>query len=195
MDDRLQHSARALPPLSLGNTVLIQDQQANYGKARRCTKSGVLMEVLPCSSYLFKVHGSKRMTQFNQLFLWKFTPFTAAILDTSPSLHHPTPTAAPAPTPDYRPVVAAPHPAPLSTSTTLVWPCWLLINNISLALLQTLGAINQAVPGASEENAPALSRARLQTHGGRPQEDTSLRSGLQHRPEAHGHGASHGNPF
>ena len=35
MDDRLHYSACALPPLSLGNTVLIQDQQANYNNAGR----------------------------------------------------------------------------------------------------------------------------------------------------------------
>ena len=149
MDDRLHYSACTLPPLSLSNTVLIQDQQANYNNAGRCTKSGVAMEVLPCSSYLFKVHGSQHVTQRNQLLLWKFMPFTAAILDTSP-----------APAPDYRP---------------------------ARALLQTLGALNLALPDAPEEKSPTPSGSRLQTHGGGPQEDTSQRSGLQHRPEAHGH--------
>ena len=54
MEKWLQHGAKALPPLNLGDTVAIQDQAANNGKAGRWNKSGIVIETLPHDSYLVK---------------------------------------------------------------------------------------------------------------------------------------------
>ena len=75
MEKWLQHGARALQPLSLGDTVAIQDQAAKNGKAGRWDKSGVVVETLPHDSYLVKVHGNRSITQRNRRFLRKLSPF------------------------------------------------------------------------------------------------------------------------
>ena len=76
MEKWLQHGARALPPLNLGDTVAIQDQAAaKNGKAGRWNKSGVVVEILPHDSYLVKVHGNRSVTQRNRRFLRKLLPF------------------------------------------------------------------------------------------------------------------------
>ena len=79
MEDRLLIGSRALPPLSVGDTVFIQDQKTNNGKAGRWNKSGEVMEVLPFDSYQVQVHGSRTVTQRNRRFLRKFSPFQPAI--------------------------------------------------------------------------------------------------------------------
>ena len=75
MEKLLQHGARALPPLKLGDTVAIQDQAAKNGKAGRWTKSGVVVEILPHDSYMVKVHGNRSITQRNRRFLRRLFPF------------------------------------------------------------------------------------------------------------------------
>lgn len=79
MEDVLQHGAKTLPPLSNGDFVAVQDQQAKNGKAGRWTKSGQIVEVLPHDSYLVKVHGSRGVTQRNRRFLRKISPFSPII--------------------------------------------------------------------------------------------------------------------
>ena len=79
MEHWLRHGSRPLPPLAQGATVVIQDQQANNGKAGRWTKSGEVIEILPHDSYLVKVHGSRAVTKRNRQFLRKITPFQPAI--------------------------------------------------------------------------------------------------------------------
>jgi hypothetical protein len=64
MEEWLKHGARTLQPLSLGDTVAIQDQAAKNGKAGRWTKSGVVV-----------VHGNRSITQRNRRFLRKLSPF------------------------------------------------------------------------------------------------------------------------
>ena len=78
MEKWLQHGAKALPPLNLGDTVAIQDQAANNGKAGRWNKTGIVIETLPYDSYLVKVHGNRSVTQRNRRFLKKFIPFKPA---------------------------------------------------------------------------------------------------------------------
>ena len=78
MEKWLEHGTRVLPTLSLGDTVVIQDQQSNNGKAGRWTKSGEVVEILPYDSYLVKVHGSRAITKRNRKFLRKMNTFQAA---------------------------------------------------------------------------------------------------------------------
>ena len=47
----------------------IQDQQVKNGKAGRWTRTDNVMKVLLHSSYLFKVHCSRTLTQRNKRFL------------------------------------------------------------------------------------------------------------------------------
>ena len=83
MEQRLKHGARALPPLSCGDTVVLQDLQTTDGKPGRWTKSGEVIEVLPYDAYLLRVHGSRAVTQRNRRFLRKMKPFSPAIPFTS----------------------------------------------------------------------------------------------------------------
>ena len=83
MEERLKHGARVLPPLSCGDTVVLQDLQTNNGKPGRWTKSGEIVEVLPHDAYLVRIHGSRGVTQRNRRFLRKMQPFSPAIPFTS----------------------------------------------------------------------------------------------------------------
>ena len=86
MQEKLQQGARTLPPLSCGDTVVLQDLQTNNGKPGRWTKSGEVVEVLPYDAYLVRVHGSRAVTQRNRRFLRKMNPFSPAIPFTSDEL-------------------------------------------------------------------------------------------------------------
>ena len=86
MQEKLQQGARALPPLSCGDTVVLQDLQTNNGKPGRWTKSGEVVEVLPHDAYLVRIHGSRGVTQHNRRFLRKMNPFSPAIPFTSDEL-------------------------------------------------------------------------------------------------------------
>ena len=83
MEERLKHGSRVLPPLSCGDTVVLQDLQTNNGKPGRWTKSGEVVEVLPYDAYLVRIHGSRGVTQRNRRFLRKMQPFSPAIPFTS----------------------------------------------------------------------------------------------------------------
>ena len=93
MEKWLQHGARALPPLNLGDTVAIQDQAAKNWKAGRWNKSGVVIEIFPHDSYLVKVHGNRSVTQRNRRFLRKMTPFKP-VHTVEDEVPHPTTTPA-----------------------------------------------------------------------------------------------------
>ena len=86
MQEKLQQGARTLPPLSCGDTVVLQDLQTKNGKPGRWTKSGEVVEVLPYDAYLVRVHGSRAVTQRNRRFLRKMNPFSPAIPFTSDEL-------------------------------------------------------------------------------------------------------------
>ena len=86
MEDRLLHGSRALPPLSLGDVVAVQDLQTEKSKPGRWTKSGEVVEVLPHDAYLIKMHGSRGITKRNRRFLRKITPFSPIIPVTSREL-------------------------------------------------------------------------------------------------------------
>ena len=74
MEERLSFGAKPLPPLSLGDTVTVQDQ-SNPLKPGKWTKTGEVVEILPHNSYMIIIHGSRAPTQRNRRFLRKISPF------------------------------------------------------------------------------------------------------------------------
>ena len=77
--EALNKNAVDLKPLILGQEVYIQNQ---YGpNPTKWGKSGTIIEVLPFSSYLVKIHGSNKVTKRNRKFLRAFTPFVQKVPD------------------------------------------------------------------------------------------------------------------
>ena len=58
--EKLSEHARDLPPLSLGDAVLVQNQLGN--NPRRWEKRGVVVEVLPHRQYKVMMDGSRRIS-------------------------------------------------------------------------------------------------------------------------------------
>ena len=78
--ESLNLHATNLKPLLVGQSVYVQNQ---YGtQPTKWGKSGSIVEVLPHSSYLVKIHGSNKVTKRNRRFLRAFTPF----IQTPPSV-------------------------------------------------------------------------------------------------------------
>ena len=69
MQERLSRGSRHLPPLCVGDHVLVQDQHGN--NPRQWNKSGVVVEVGSHDSYLISVGGSRQLTKRNRQFLRK----------------------------------------------------------------------------------------------------------------------------
>ena len=65
--------ARNLPPLKVGDDVMVQNQRGNY--PRRWDKRGVVVEVLPHDQHQVRVEGSRKLTLRNQRYLRKYTRF------------------------------------------------------------------------------------------------------------------------
>ena len=72
MQERLTHGSRHLPPLHVGDHVLIQEQHGNNPK--QWNKSGVVVEVGTHDSYFVSVGGSRQITKRNRQFLRKIQP-------------------------------------------------------------------------------------------------------------------------
>ena len=72
MQERLSKGSRHLPPLQVGDHVLIQDQHGN--NPRQWNKSGVVVEVGTHDSYFVSVGGSRQVTKRNRQFLRKIQP-------------------------------------------------------------------------------------------------------------------------
>ena len=64
-------AAKKLPPLELGDNVLIQNQSGNH--LRRWDKRRVVVEVLGFDQYQVRVEGSRRLTLRNRRFLRRFS--------------------------------------------------------------------------------------------------------------------------
>ena len=79
MEERLSYGAKPLPTLKVGDNVAVQDQQAGKGKAGKWTRSGRVVEILPHSSYMVVINGSRAPTQRNRRFLRLLTPFSPLI--------------------------------------------------------------------------------------------------------------------
>ena len=71
--ERLSTGTKALPPLCVGDSVLVQNQTGNYPS--RWDITGVVVEVKDHDQYVIKVDGSGRMTLRNRKFLRKITPY------------------------------------------------------------------------------------------------------------------------
>ena len=74
MEERLASGSKPLPTLSVGDTVVVQDQ-SNPLKPGKWTKTGTVVEQLPHDSYMVVIHGSRAPTQRNRKFLRRITPF------------------------------------------------------------------------------------------------------------------------
>ena len=79
--ESLNKGASNLKPLLLGQDVYIQNQTGPH--PTKWGKSGTVVEVLPHSSYLIKVHGSNKVTKRNRKFLRAFTPFILKAQETT----------------------------------------------------------------------------------------------------------------
>lgn len=84
--EQLQHGTKPLPPLSVGDHVMIQDQAAPK-QPGKWTKTGIVVEDQGFDSYLIKVDGSHRVTKRNRRFLRKVIPFIQAA-DNPPELRN-----------------------------------------------------------------------------------------------------------
>ena len=72
LHDRLNEHTKDLPPLNLGDQVIIQNQLGNNPK--RWDRRGIVVQVLPNRQYYVRVDGSRRLTLRNRKFLRKITP-------------------------------------------------------------------------------------------------------------------------
>ena len=73
MGDRLDRSARTLPPLPRGAEVAVQDPGTN-GKPGRWSKTGTVVECLPYDAYMVRIHGSRSVSRRNRVHLRKILP-------------------------------------------------------------------------------------------------------------------------
>ena len=78
MEERLSAGTRELPPLTVGDTVVVQDQ-SSPNKPGKWTKTGVVIETLPFHSYMVRMHGSRAPTQRNRRFLRKIKPYSCLL--------------------------------------------------------------------------------------------------------------------
>ena len=80
--------ARKLPPLLIGDDVMIQNQRGN--NLRRWDKMGVVVEVLDHDQYQVRVEGSRKLTLRNRRYLRKYAryqpqPFDVVPVEVEPS--------------------------------------------------------------------------------------------------------------
>ena len=66
---------RALPPLKVGDSVMIQNQRGNH--PLRWDKRGTVMKCEGFDQYQVMVDGSRRLTRRNRKFLRMFTPYSS----------------------------------------------------------------------------------------------------------------------
>ena len=71
--EKLTIGTRALPPLAVGDSVLVQNQIGNHPSKWDIT--GVIVERKDFDQYVVKVDGSGRLTMRNRKFLRKITPY------------------------------------------------------------------------------------------------------------------------
>ena len=71
--ERLTPGTKQLPALSVGESVLVQNQTGNYPS--RWDITGIVVEVKDHDQYVVKVDGSGRMTLRNRKFLKRITPY------------------------------------------------------------------------------------------------------------------------
>ena len=85
--ERWSEHTRNLPPLNLGQRVLVQNQHGAGKMARRWDRSGTVIEDLGYNKYRIRIDGSGRVTDRNRQFLRKFSSVTPSEMGySSPSL-------------------------------------------------------------------------------------------------------------
>ena len=94
--ERLTVGTRELPPLSVGDSVLVQNQIGNHPSKWDIT--GVVVEIKEFDQYVLKIDGSGRLTLRNRKFLRKITPYQLtkhfkSSVPLTPSQESPQPTA------------------------------------------------------------------------------------------------------
>ena len=89
--EQLSRGSKALPPLSPGDHVAIQNQTGN--NPRQWPKTGVVIEVGPHHSYFISVDGSRTVTKRNRQYLRKIVPFSSTLPNKSPASKPSIPTA------------------------------------------------------------------------------------------------------
>ena len=121
MQERLTRGTRPLQPLSIGDHVLIQNQNGN--NPRQWSQTGVIVEIGSHDSYLVSIGGSRKLTRRNRQFLRKISPPDHAAdkvgvtsTQTPGVMQHSLPV--PSTTPPSRVPIQAPVPATHPTSTT-----------------------------------------------------------------------------
>ena len=76
-EDTLSQHTKRLPPLKVGDTVIVQNQLGNH--PRKWDKTGTVIEVKQHNQYLIKIDGSGRATLRNRQFLRKYTPYAQSV--------------------------------------------------------------------------------------------------------------------
>merc|ERR1712218_276333 len=89
--ERWSEHSRNLPPLSLGQRVLVQNQHGAGKTAQRWDRSGTVIEDLGHNKYRIRVDGSGRVTDRNRQFLRKFSSVTPTEPGPSPTSQPPPP--------------------------------------------------------------------------------------------------------
>merc|ERR1712086_1103847 len=73
LHDKLKQGTKELPPLKIGDYVMLQNQLGN--KPKRWDKRGVVVQADPKTrQYKVMAFGSRRLTLRNRKFLRKYTP-------------------------------------------------------------------------------------------------------------------------
>lgn len=112
--EQLLHGTKPLPPLNIGDHVMVQDQAA-VKQPGKWTKTGKVVEDQGFDSYLIKMDGSNRVTKRNRRFLRKVVPFIHAT-DNAPELRTRVPLTTPQQTLSSKVLPQIPvTPPPLST--------------------------------------------------------------------------------
>ena len=111
--ERLTVGTRELPPLSVGDSVLVQNQTGNHPS--KWDIIGVLVEVKEFDQYVLKIDGSGRLTLRNRKFLRKITPYQLTKHFKSDNPVPLTPATSPTSEPPEVPTEAPPAPSPSSS--------------------------------------------------------------------------------
>lgn len=116
--EKLTVGTRELPPLSVGDSVLVQNQMGNHPSKWDIT--GVVVEVKEFDQYVLKIDGSGRLTLRNRKFLRKITPYQLTKHFKSDMPVPPTPIQEPPQSPPPQPPARIPDelPKPDSSPTT-----------------------------------------------------------------------------
>ena len=86
--EALTKGSKNLPPLKVGDKVMIQDQSTH--KPGRWTKTGTVVEVQEYDSYIVKIDGSNTVTKRNRKYLRKIATFIDSVAGPSPTVTTPT---------------------------------------------------------------------------------------------------------